>query len=604
MNRNFGKENMEPQQPTEQNDHYGGQNAEQHGGYNRRVVQHGEEGDASGTERAVTHYANPGNYPTNDNTTASRRYTISAAPGEGANVVTERHGTQPPHPRAGSMAGVGGDLMGNHSQRSIPGQSHHPGYREIPGTPGQVPGYEQPLSPNHFAHRMSLGQFYPMSAGGASPSYPVTEMGDLSGRGGGGASSTGAQSAAAPGASASAPSNNAGGNTRDQQQGGAQSSTAPAPGGLSQADHEEELLLNLLITRRQRSRMAGGNSKGGAGGQPQLSLADEIMRMRQQRAPVPGMPPLYADQQQTLPNAPPYQEYRVIKQEGGGGGYGAPPASAAPYHPHHPHVGHFPAHPHSMRAPPMHGGGGEMDRIDRSPGRFHTMDARMDMRDFSERSGAVGGYKQHQQHRYMAAHHHHHGGAPPMGYDMYAVDMALAAAATDAPPPPKKKRAHKKKPADMPRRPLSAYNLFFSEERERILKEIEKGEGKGGDGAVKTEDNNDSDSPAKEEKQIDKPKALLRPLIPSQKKRRPHRKTHGKISFQDLARMVGERWKNLPDDDRKYYQDLAQEDMKRQKAAMEEYYAKQNNEKTAGVATTTGDNNGATATAGMATVDA
>jgi TRAP-type C4-dicarboxylate transport system substrate-binding protein len=39
--------------------------------------------------------------------------------------------------------------------------------------------------------------------------------------------------------------------------------------------------------------------------------------------------------------------------------------------------------------------------------------------------------------------------------------------------------------------------------------------------------------------------------------------------------MVGERWKKLPDDQRKYYQELAQEDMKRQKQAMEEYYAKQ-----------------------------
>lgn len=40
--------------------------------------------------------------------------------------------------------------------------------------------------------------------------------------------------------------------------------------------------------------------------------------------------------------------------------------------------------------------------------------------------------------------------------------------------------------------------------------------------------------------------------------------------------MVGERWKSLPEDERKYYQDLAQQDMKRQKVAMEEYYAKQN----------------------------
>jgi hypothetical protein len=116
-----------------------------------------------------------------------------------------------------------------------------------------------------------------------------------------------------------------------------------------------------------------------------------------------------------------------------------------------------------------------------------------------------------------------------------------------------------------PRRPLSAYNLFFSEERERILKEIEKKESK------------DGEPPAEEQvEDEEKPKALLRPLIPAEKKRRPHRKTHGKISFQELARMVGERWKNLPDDERKYYQDLAQEDMKRQKVAMEEYYAKQN----------------------------
>lgn len=112
------------------------------------------------------------------------------------------------------------------------------------------------------------------------------------------------------------------------------------------------------------------------------------------------------------------------------------------------------------------------------------------------------------------------------------------------------------------------------------MKEIAKKEGtsdtggdsdEGGKGTAGDDSNQGKDGGDEE-----KPKALLRPLIPAEKKRRPHRKTHGKISFQELARMVGERWKSLPDDERKYYQDLAQQDMKRQKVAMEEYYAKQN----------------------------
>lgn len=79
-----------------------------------------------------------------------------------------------------------------------------------------------------------------------------------------------------------------------------------------------------------------------------------------------------------------------------------------------------------------------------------------------------------------------------------------------------KSKANKDK-SDKPKRPLSAYNLFFRYERERILRNTSQ---------------------------------------PSYKPRR----SHGKIGFADLARSVAESWKALePDDKAKFEAKAAQE---------------------------------------------
>jgi hypothetical protein len=62
----------------------------------------------------------------------------------------------------------------------------------------------------------------------------------------------------------------------------------------------------------------------------------------------------------------------------------------------------------------------------------------------------------------------------------------------------------------MPKRPLSAYNIFFRKERQALL---------GEDLALEFEITDQT--------------------------RRKHRKTHGKIGFAEMARLVGQRWKKL-----------------------------------------------------------
>ncbi|KAL3912715.1 MAG: hypothetical protein SGILL_006774 [Bacillariaceae sp.] len=140
----------------------------------------------------------------------------------------------------------------------------------------------------------------------------------------------------------------------------------------------------------------------------------------------------------------------------------------------------------------------------------------------------------------------------------------------------KKRRKKSKKNSDMPRRALSAYNIFFSEQRGIILKEI--GVKEGGDGGDEKPEENSSKEKAKQkdvkeestEEGEETLKVLNRSFFPKRAKR-AHRKVHGKIGLVDLARAVSKRWKELTPEKKKVYEDLAAEDRKRHKEVMAEY---------------------------------
>ena len=101
---------------------------------------------------------------------------------------------------------------------------------------------------------------------------------------------------------------------------------------------------------------------------------------------------------------------------------------------------------------------------------------------------------------------------------------------------PKKRR---RKPRDKPKRPLSAYNLYFKDEREKIINE----------------------TPTQTHVTVNE-----KTTWPG-KKRPPH----GKISFEELAKTIGSRWKNLDEERKSHYKEKADEDLERYATQMKLY---------------------------------
>lgn len=134
------------------------------------------------------------------------------------------------------------------------------------------------------------------------------------------------------------------------------------------------------------------------------------------------------------------------------------------------------------------------------------------------------------------------------------------------------------RPLDMPRHPLNAYNFFFSDERESIVRtlhdmtedEIAKIDLETYD-CSKEEDDTVKwptlDAAGKEELLT----AHIQRREEQKKKRRPHRKSHGKISFKDLATVIAKRWKTLSPERLAFYHALADKDLNIYRKAMVEY---------------------------------
>ena len=118
--------------------------------------------------------------------------------------------------------------------------------------------------------------------------------------------------------------------------------------------------------------------------------------------------------------------------------------------------------------------------------------------------------------------------------------------------------------AQLPIRALSAYNFFFRDERERIIN-CDEGD-------------NPLDPASLKAKRIavsfneEKKKQLLSGhWFRDRSAKRRHRKTHGKIAFTALSKVIAQAWRDLPESEKAFYREVAADDLERYQKELEQY---------------------------------